>query len=715
MTLNGGGVPLPLSERLGSPRYAPLPFPDNLEAAKRYFSRLPPVPPGRRIMVPAVAKKPRRCKACHGYNDDTHVSIPMGVGKCTLPHSVLCVGGIGGGRDSKGREWLPCPEDYLGSASRGEQENDDDDSDLGSNMGYQSLDEVSSPSIITSTTSIFTTPSVVLTTTTATVSSGPSAPLFSTTTNGFVDDRAELERLRKEMAALEIEALAVEKQKVSAEKMELQRQLQAERKKVDQMKASLNSSSRHKPETESDIIDSLRASNNLNQLNTDFQSSYGGPNIRQIRQVPGLRDNVEEQVTEFRSNIPSLGQRPSAPPRQTGTKKKSKATDLNKEFEAFKAWRERTTNKPVEVDSESDDSPPPRIRPATKNTSTKSSRQVPPSPGVYTKHSVHHHDPLTSSSEEEDVQPMVLVNRRDSNGVKYRCFEKASQVKESVQWVTDPTTGRQYRQALPSTASSRSSAQSRGHTDHRRDTASPGTGCSLGSRTPAFSSRQQERVPGIIPLKEKEGKLDDRKAPSIVDWAKNCPVTYAEKIKYEEMNLPLWLWAYISEILSSRTGLSPDMPRGELEARLQHLLCVLQVALIHSEKTDFNSKGWSIASIYAKRIQQKLDRGLDTWDSFVRFGHDPHPSEMFAAKTEADSNAPKAAKKKEDTGVKGRGKVCMTWNNCDVERKCQYLVDNPSATRSLRRHECSYCLEKNHGTFNHQRRFCPRRRAAGHE
>ena len=106
-------------------------------------------------------------------------------------------------------------------------------------------------------------------------------------------------------------------------------------------------------------------------------------------------------------------------------------------------------------------------------------------------------------------------------------------------------------------------------------------------------------------------------------------------------------------------------------------------------------------------------RGLDTWESFSRFGHDPHPSEMFSAKTEADSIAPK--KKIEDNAVKARGRVCKTWNSCEVERKCQYLVSNPSASRCLNRHDCSYCLEKNHGTFNHQRRFCPRRKAAGHD
>ena len=162
-----------------------------------------------------------------------------------------------------------------------------------------------------------------------------------------------------------------------------------------------------------------------------------------------------------------------------------------------------------------------------------------------------------------------------------------------------------------------------------------------------------------------------------------------------------------------RTGLSQDMPRGELEARLQHLLCVLQVTLIHSEKSEFCSTGWSIASIYAKRIQQKLDRKLDTWDSFGRFGHDPHPSEMFAAKTEADTKAP-AKKKGEADRKSGRERrMCPTWNNCETQRKCQYLVDNPTATKCLFRHECSYCIENNHGQQNHQRRFCAKKRAAG--
>ena len=52
----------------------------------------------------------------------------------------------------------------------------------------------------------------------------------------------------------------------------------------------------------------------------------------------------------------------------------------------------------------------------------------------------------------------------------------------------------------------------------------------------------QELVEGIIPLEEREGKIDDKRLPTILDWAKNCPLTYAEKLKYEEVNLSIWVW-----------------------------------------------------------------------------------------------------------------------------------------------------------------------------
>ena len=295
----------------------------------------------------------------------------------------------------------------------------------------------------------------------------------------------------------------------------------------------------------------------------------------------------------------------------------------------------------------------------------------------------------------------------------------------------DPKTGREYRKSVSTKPVIKKKVKSDhihqgyqpSYVDHRSSSLTPGTGYQPGVRTPAqqYAPLHSDRLPGIVPLDEREGKSTDKKLPTILDWAKNCPVTYAEKLKYDEMNLPIWVWANISEILASRTGLSPDMPCGELEARLQHLLCVLQITLVHSEKTDFNSHGWTVASIYSKRVQQKLDRGIDTWETFGRFGNDPHPSEMFAAKTEADRKLPPRKKDGFRTDGFRTGserasdrpkRLCPTWNSCNVERKCQYLIDNPSAGKCAFRHECSYCIEKKYGNFGHQRTFCSKRRGA---
>ena len=514
--------------------------------------------------------------------------------------------------------------------------------------------------------------------------------------------------MQHERAVLEEQTVLQQQQRESAEVVELRRQLQAERDRVEQLRKSTT------PDTSQPCFADTFGPSNVPQA--DFNSYYTGPTIKDIRKVKGLKKNVTYQIEDIRSDIPSLGRRPSADTgHQTGARSKhsnskssvqptavkprSKLDREFEEFQEFKAWKERHTATASESDSDA----------------------TPPRPKVSI-------DMVTDpSSSEEESQPVILVYRRDKHGKKYRNWEPYLTKQESTTshkytWVTDPVTGREYKEKVSAKPAEQRQTQpqvsksSSKYLDHRTVSETPSTGYKKGVRSPAHDSHvNQDRVPGIIPLDSREGKPDEKKATTI-DWIRNCPVNYAEKIKLDETNLPLWVWGYLSEILAARTGLSPDMPRGELEARIQHLLCVLQVVLVHSEKSDFMNKGWTIASIYAKRVQQKLDRGLESWRDFGRFGHDPHPSEMFAAKTEADKKAP-TRKRKEDEKPPSKDKrpECMSWNNSEVEGKCKYLVDNPSATRCTRRHDCSYCMEKGHGTLMHQRRFCRRRRDAGDE
>ena len=635
-SISGGGVPLSLASQrtnIVAGRRDPLVLvPGSLEEAKNLFSKLPPFPPGRKIFNKMPVKL-RQCHGCHGFSDN-HEAFPFGADRCRLEHSDRCAGGIVGGKDSKGKDWRPCPPDYLCQVFEepfedeyvSDKEQSDDDDDEYVDPGKEKFDGFDKFGGLSLTNTSPSTSSVVCTTNTSsnpttcqagTSSSGSrnstivtAAHLQPISSTGIPDDSnlnaelAALEALKLERETLE-KAKAVEQQQLlSAKRVELMRQMQAEKDRIEQLKAT-------------NVLENFRQQSNARPESHEFQSIYNGPNIKNIRKTKGLRSRVENVIDTIRSDVPSLGHRPSAGQpvsvsKATGTRPKTSRGPVDPvmlEFEQFKAWKAGKAALSNEVESESDASPP---RATIKRKTTRNKQLA-------------CRDPYTdsSSSEDEDQQQLALVYRRDKQGVKYRCYEPVTNVKARVSavqpnsikydWVRDEKTGREYKKAIPSSKPSNNHHVSVRYTDHRRDSNTPETGHRHGQRSPPpiSESSQAERFPGIIPLEEREGK-PDKKQPTILDWAKNCPVSYAEKLKYDEINLPVWIWAYVSEILSSRTGLSPDMPKGELEARLQHLLCVLQVTLIHSEKTDFNTTGWSIASIYAKRIQQKLDRRLDS-------------------------------------------------------------------------------------------------------
>ena len=87
---------------------------------------------------------------------------------------------------------------------------------------------------------------------------------------------------------------------------------------------------------------------------------------------------------------------------------------------------------------------------------------------------------------------------------------------------------------------------------------------------------------------------------------------WADKLNAESMNIVVWMWAYIAEILTSLQGQGQEIQHGDLVAKLQHALCVLQVCASHSERTDFDHQAWKIARLYAKKVQSQLDNGLAT-------------------------------------------------------------------------------------------------------
>ena len=85
--------------------------------------------------------------------------------------------------------------------------------------------------------------------------------------------------------------------------------------------------------------------------------------------------------------------------------------------------------------------------------------------------------------------------------------------------------------------------------------------------------------------------------PELVHYARDCPVSWTTKVTTDKLNPILWSCAYVSQLLASRTGQAPVLAEGELEARLQHFLSVLEITLQTTSQADSPSDAWNVARL----------------------------------------------------------------------------------------------------------------------
>ena len=76
------------------------------------------------------------------------------------------------------------------------------------------------------------------------------------------------------------------------------------------------------------------------------------------------------------------------------------------------------------------------------------------------------------------------------------------------------------------------------------------------------------------------------------------------------MNLTLWSWAYIRELLAACKG--KQLKEGELKARIKHFLLVLEVTLLKSTQVDFASESWKGARQHSTTYGTETNRMTKT-------------------------------------------------------------------------------------------------------
>ena len=654
-------------------------------------------------------KMVRTCHGCHAPLDKDHQDYPSGWQKCQLEHWDGCHGGIADGKAPNGSDWRGCPLGYIFVESVEDRSDSDGTEDVLDKHELTLGDEDANKSGAA-----------------ATKSSNTEANTDSL--EEPLDDRPpetvhDLEQnpdlliqqleaanslLRKQAEVREQQASEERDRRVAMLRAENERlaqsmngdiggvkvknhqkrsQLQPHPKNSQRKTLASHGKSSHPSHQDHLTRNSLRAA----EYRPEDKSLYSGLDIKGIRKIPDLQAQVDRLIGAVQHLAPSLDSRPSfvldksAPP-----KKAAPAVFSAKSFAA------------------------------TATTGLGD-------------------DPETSSDEDFDEEPRqgyVFRWRRDANGEKYNVEERLTVRQEEnadlvyryvrdeatgrsykklvlrdnperelvPQWVVNPDTGRKVKMLVPSQQKFR--REGAGFvTDSQDNFTTPLPPSQV--KTPQLSSSAPARTPAPVTnlQEEKQGKM-----PSIVSYARDCPVSWTNKITSDKLNMGLWCWAFISELLATRTGQAPTLQEGELEARLKHFLNVLEIALQPSSSSEFDTHAWRVARLYAEKVQQKVERG-DTWLGFeARYGSDSQPHELMAAERELSAKIPKKEKKEE---VKNQEKrACTTWNTSTVEGKCEYEVQNDGRSCS-RRHECTWCKEKGKRSLHHQRSYCRLRIAAG--
>ena len=220
-----------------------------------------------------------------------------------------------------------------------------------------------------------------------------------------------------------------------------------------------------------------------------------------------------------------------------------------------------------------------------------------------------------------------------------------------------------------------------------------------------FDQQLQSKVKGIVQLCEGGGVT--RKTAKILDHAKKCSAKWAKKVTLENINLPLYTFASVSELESSLAGRSEPLPEGEFLAKLRHIKNLLDVCCLNSDQADFKCYGWTIAKDYALKVEAVVEQKIATWEEMSA---GVQTSQLLLAQMDC----PKPIKSaKGNNGEVKDGKQpprarCTTYNSCKTDDKCEYELSHPDK-KCLLKHECSWCKKNLNQSFKHQEWNCKKK------
>ena len=638
----------------------------------------------------------RICHHCHTpQSEPVHVGIPTGVGQCILPHWEHCTLNQTPGYDKHKKLWTGCTDvvqdtqDESDTVAGLSLDETGDGSDKDITLRKQLPKNLSEAAAILDAATV---ESRGARQAAALLDSLASKKILVASDQETEDDTdAEEDRLaREELDALrnrvELQQKQIDEDNALAVKLAKQEKRKTNRLRIEQQKAELL-------QREKDLKASLAASRRSARAQSSVPASADRFSVlKGIKNLPGPGRQVDAHSSGVHFQ-----------PSGMYSSKLSGGTQL-------------TADNGLKVDTEFV-----YIPELGKVVPIVSSQGASPTRASMMRRPeiIEHHVSDSEVSAEDDcpVSPAPgfrLAWKRDTNGEKY-CEEVQVRDKspEIVATWVKRSDGRIYKQEVPMNSSRRSAVST---TTRRRTpvTTSPKGGSDRsyvehrhrGKQTPA-----SERQPSFITSEDRAGK--ETGVPSLVQRARSCPVSWTDKITSEQLNPIVWSWAYVQDLLCARSGQAPALESGELEARLQHFLNVMEVTLQTSSKTDYMGDSWKVARLYHTKVQAKVDQGATSWCKMDdRWESSTLPHELMAAQQELAPRPTKTKTRELDKVKEGEGRKCGWWNDFETKGICKWESDNPGE-KCNRIHECTYCKTKKLDPVNHQRLFCPKRLATG--
>ena len=633
-------------------------------------------------MLPNNNEKTIRSKICHGCHGElgngAHTGSATGKDRCTLPHSLRCLGNI-----IETDSWRACPSDY--------QLNPD-----ALYMGATGFENTLDPSAFRPDGQARSTPA----------GSGSSTP-----TGQQVGDQANV--LPGFDAESESRPLGARSKNHT---QSLDQPLGATV-NVNRLPQQIQRTSGYdgnfvpNAQYEGDLppyiqrqIDDFRASNQA--ANSVPDRPNNNFTIADLRKDKILREQVEYGIHDLREQIPSLSRAPTAgydrlPPRNF--------VQGNSGYE----WVTDSSGRKHLV----------KLGDMLFNSGQNGNLQQGPY-GCFSRQVPHQYDSI-QLDRQKHVQQGTEEN--DNFRLEYRCSPTTGRtwrVRIPVspvsppprqipkwEWRIDPYTGERYqievfplsnpdRVSVPCTRDKAFQHYTQRGVGYSQDSSSAATHMISANPT---TSGGQPATPGMAGIY----RLDKpKKTSAVVEFAKHCPAKWAKGTNNNTINLPLYSWSILAEIEAAMSGRIQALQEGELLGRLRHLKNTLEICCLNSTSSDFTTYGWVIARDYAFKVEDEVLQGLASWSSMT-------PGIRTNTLVSAQMDCPRASQKGNRTGREDdKVKLCTTYNKCKSKNKCEYELANPDK-QCQRKHECSWCRANANQSNRHQEWDCKKKEASG--